>query len=302
MSYHLRQNVGKNSLSNRDNYRPHHTFPLDRINQNARIEQHSSPAIAPMNASPQPEVENKFPDCVVMKLHIQANSEAPKPSPLLGLGKTQGTTHPKALDLGLTINFSGEQEIQVPGGTRLNLQGGRATFGVRRGQLRFILQQCKLPLEKTALLKPFNVSIEIERQRTRSNEVQAVAALVAQSIGAKATKESTEKTTVEVFQVKKIGSEAQPAWVFEAYGNRTILEGMLAETLLGTLQIDGIPCEITADFTVRGEDVQITWGRIGQVENIHRNKLAVIERFIALRYIKTLVEPTPICQGKWRHG
>ncbi|MBW4490428.1 MAG: hypothetical protein KME12_21830 [Trichocoleus desertorum ATA4-8-CV12] len=159
-----------------------------------------------------------------------------------------------------------------------------------------------MPLEKTTLLEPFKVSIAVERQKTKSNEIQAGAASNAPSIGAKTTEGSTEKITVEVFQVKKIGSEDKPAWIFEAYGDRPILEGMLTEALLGSLQVDELPCEIAADFIVRGEDVQITWGQIGQVKNIHRNKLAVIERAIALRYIKPIVESTPICQGGWRHG
>ena len=254
-----------------------------------------------MNISPTPQVESKFPDCVAMKLHLQTKSEPPEASPLFRLSKAQGTTHLKEFDLSLTINFSGEQEIVVPGGTRLGLPGGRATFGVKRGQLRFVLQNCKLPLEKTAFLNPLKVSIGVERQTNRSNEIQAGAAPSAPSIGAKATEGSTEKSTVEVFQVKKTGSEDRPAWVFEAYADRTILEGALTETLLGTFQIDEIPCEITADLIVRGDDVQITWGKIGQVENIYRNKLAVIERAIALRYIKPMVE-SPICQGRWRHG
>lgn len=254
-----------------------------------------------MDVSPKPQVENKFPDCVAMKLHLRAKSEAPKASLLSRLSK-QVTTHPQEFDLSLTVNFSGEQEIIVPGGTRLGLTGGRATFGVRRGQLRFVLQNCKLPLEKTSLLEPFKVSLQVERQKTKSNETQAGAASNSLSIGAKATEGSTEKITLEVFQVKKIGSEDKPAWIFEAYSDRTILEGALTETLLGAFQIDEFPCEITADFIVRGDDVQITWGRIGHVENIYRNKLAVIERAIALRYIKPMVESAPICQGRWRHG
>lgn len=255
-----------------------------------------------MDVSLESQVKSEFPDCVVMKLHLQAKSEAPNTSPLLGLHRTRVATHPAELDLGLTINFSGEQEIEVPGGTQLGLPGGRVTFGVRRGQLRFIFQNCRLPLEKTALLQPFKVSIQVEKQKTKSNEIQAGAASNSPNIGAKATEGSTEKITVEVFQVKKIGSEDKPAWIFEAYGDRTILEGTLTETLLGTLQVDELPCDIAADFMVRGDDVQITWGRIGQVKNIHRNRLAVIERAIALRFIRPMVESAPICQGRWRHG
>lgn len=253
-----------------------------------------------MTTSTEPQVESKFPDCVVMKLHLE--EKAPKISPVFRVSNTGVASRPEELDLSLTINFSGEQEIEVPGGKRLGLPGGRATFGVKRGQLRFVFQNCKLPLEKTALSKPFNVSIGVERQKTRSSEIHAEAALDNRSIGASASEGLTETATVEVFQVKKIGSEDKPAWIFEAYGDRTLLEGMLVETLLGTIQIDESPCEITADFTVRGEDVLITWGQVGSVKNIHRNKLALIERAIALRYIKPMVEAAPICQGRWIHG
>lgn len=226
-----------------------------------------------MNVSPEPQVESKFPDFVAMKLHLQAKSEDPQALSLVKSNKTQVTAHPQEFDLSLTISFRGEQEIVVPGGTRLGLPGGRATLGIKRGKLQLTLQNCKLPLEKTTLLEPFKAS----------------------------------------FQVEKIGSEDKPAWIFEAYGDRPILEGMLTEIPLGTLQVDELPCEITADFMVRGEDVQITWRQIEQedvhyywarrkVEKIHRNKLAVIKRAIALRYIKPMVESAPLCQERWEHG
>jgi hypothetical protein len=262
--------------------------------------QNCSAVFTLMSASTEPQVESKFPDCVVMKLHLE--EKTPKISPLFRTSNTGVASSLEKLALGLTINFGGEQEIEVPGGKRLGLPGGRATFGIKRGQLRFVFQNCKLPLEMTALSKPFKVSIGVERQKTKSSEIHADAALDTRSVGASTSEGLTETATVEVFQVKKIGSEDSPAWIFEAYGDRTVLEGMLTETLLGTIQVNESPCEITADFTVRGDDVQITWGQIGQVKNIHRNRLAVIERAIALRYIKPIVEAAPICQGRWIHG
>ena len=261
-----------------------------------------------MSVSPEPQVESKFPDCVAMKLHLQAK----KASSLFSLSK-QVTAHPKEFDLSFIISFTGEQEIVVPGGTRLGLPGGRATLGIKRGKLRLTLQNCKLLLEKTTLLEPFKASSTVQTRKTKSSSIQAGAASNAPSIGTQATEGSTEKTTVEVFQVEKIGSEDKPAWIFEAYGDRPILEGMLTEIPLGTLQVDELPCEIAADFMVRGEDVQITWRRIEQenvhhywarrkVEKIHPNKLAVIERAIALRYIKSMVESEPRGQGRWTYG
>ncbi len=253
-----------------------------------------------MDEIAKPSTTNRFPDCVVMKLHLKAPVPALKPS-------LANFVIPKAaaiqdLDLSLTISFSSEQEIEIPAGKLLGLPDGRATFGIRRGQLRFDLVNCKFPLEKTALLKPFKVSMEVEQQQTRASEVQAGITSSDQSISAKQTEERAEKVTVDVFQVKKIGAEETPAWVFDAYDERNVLDGLLKETLLGVLNIDRLPCTLTATFTTRGEDIRITWGELGLTKNIHRNKLAVIERAITLRYLKPLLEAEPLCQGSWHHG
>ncbi len=250
----------------------------------------------------EPEVTSRFPDCVVMKLHVKAGADNSTPSLLFGVAEPIVATQLKELDLSLTINFSGEQEIKVPGGKILGLPGGRATFGIRRGQLRFGFQNCKLPLEKISLSKPFKVSVAVEHLKNRSNEFQLGATPTAVNLGPKIVRGSTEKATVEVFQVKKSGAEDNPCWFFEAYDTRSVLEGTLTETLLGILHVVNRPCELKADFTVRSEDVRITWGQIGQARNIHRNQLAVIERAIVLRYIKPMIEASPLCEGRWRHG
>lgn len=111
----------------------------------------------------------------------------------------------------------------VPGGKRLGLPGGQATLGVRRGQLRFILQNCTMPLEKTDLLTPLKASIAVEQQKTRSSELQ-LGASTAFNLAPKVGRGSSEKATVEVFQIKNTGSEEHPAWVFESYDDRRILE------------------------------------------------------------------------------
>ncbi|MDA0673151.1 MAG: hypothetical protein O3C67_05525 [Cyanobacteria bacterium] len=249
----------------------------------------------------EPEITSRFPDCVAMKLHLTAPAPVPKPSPLSRLVTTEVAAPPQTVDLSLTISFSGEQEVEVPAGRKLGLPDGRATFGIRRGQLRFEFGNCKLPLEKTALLKPFNVSMTVEQQQTRASEVQAGIKPSERSLSAKHTEGMAEKVTVDVFQVKKLGSEENPAWVFDAYGERNVLDGLLKETLLGALNIDCLPCTLTASFTARGEDIRITWGEVGLTKNIHRNKLAVIERAIVLHYLKPLLESQPLCQGRWCH-
>lgn len=261
----------------------------------------SDGAVMGMDEIAKPEVTSRFPDCVVMKLHLQSPVPAPQPS-LARFVSTEVATSPPNVDLSLTISFSGEQEIEVPAGKKLGLPEGRATFGILRGQLRFELDNCKLPLEKTALLKPFKVSMEVEQQQTRASEVQAGLKPGERSLSAKRTEGVAEKAKVDVFQVKKIGSEEKPAWVFDAYDERNVLDGLLKERLLGALYIDGLPCTLTATFTARGEDLRLTWGELGLTKNIHRNKLAVIERVIVLRYLKPLLEMEPLCKGIWQHG
>lgn len=251
---------------------------------------------------PEPSIKNRFPDCIAMKLHVEENAPVSAGSPLSRLIGQREASHDNEAMLSLSINFSGEQEVEVPAGRRLGLPAGRATFGIRRGQMRLTLSHCTLPLEKTALRQPLKVSMEVEMQTSSSREVQANASLETRSVGAKAAQGSTEKVTVEVFQVKKTGGESEPKWIFEAQGGRTFLEGSMANELLGMLDIAKRPYEITADFTVRGEDIQITWGQMGAVQNIHRNRLAVIERLLTLRYIKPLVEASALCEWRCQHG
>lgn len=252
-----------------------------------------------MDVTPELQVKSRFPDCVAMKLHLETTAQ---PTFTGFAASIPPAASPTDINLSLTVNFGGEQEIEVPGGKRLGLPGGLARFGISRGELRLVLNNCNLPLEKIALSKPFKVSIEVERQQSHSSEVQAGATLDSRNIGAKMSQGAAETITLEVFQVKKVGSEKQPAWIFEAYGDRTSLEGMLQKKLLGTLCIAEQPCEMSANFTARGEDIRITWGKLGMTADIHRNKLAVIERAIALRYLKPLVEDEPICKGSWQHG
>jgi hypothetical protein len=239
-----------------------------------------------------------------MKLHLSPRIDADPMQQFRQMfpGQLPTATNPaNSLGLGLTISFSGEQAVDVPGGQRLGLPGGRATFGVRRGELRFVLENCYLPLEDTVLSKPFRVSIEIERQQTKSRELNASTSLDAHNLAAKSASGSAETTTVEVFQVKKVGSEERPAWIFESYGDRTILDGILKEQLLGLLCTEENSC-INASFVVRAEDVLLTWGELGMVSDITRNKLAVIERAIVKHCIKPLVASDALCQARWENG
>ncbi len=245
----------------------------------------------------------RFPDCVFMKLHCQVLTD--QPQNLLGRLRGSGNpADPKGITLGLTISFSGEQKIDIPAGVgaRLGFPRGQASFGIRKGSLRFELVNCKLPLEKTELFQPFRVSMEVERQENQSETIGADVKTGSATASVKQSQASSEKVREEVFQVIKIGSEESPAWVFEAYGERKHLVGILKEASLGILDIDSVPCTVRAELTARGEDIRLTRGKLGLTENITLNKRAFIERYIALRIIKPMIESAPLCQVRWHHG
>jgi len=70
----------------------------------------------------EPETENRFPACVAMKLHLETEVEStlnvlpPDPfAPLPLSATTNGNSPYPLLHMSLTINFSGEQEIAIPG-------------------------------------------------------------------------------------------------------------------------------------------------------------------------------------------
>lgn len=246
----------------------------------------------------EPQAENRYPGCVAMKLHLKPNGDKPLPSMLARFRRTPSATCADNIGVSLTITFGGQQEIDIPKGQMLFLPGGRATFGIRRGQLKLSLKNCTIPLEKVALVNDFKLSETVERQTSHSAKVQGALAWDKRSIGTEATQGKTEKRSVEAFQVKKTGAEDSPTWTFEANEAHLLLEGMLKEQLLGLLSVAAPSCEINATFTVRGEDIRLTWGQLGGTQNIHRNKLAVIERSIVLRYLKPLIESAPLCG--WR--
>ncbi|MEO0541496.1 MAG: hypothetical protein AAFZ80_11615 [Cyanobacteria bacterium P01_A01_bin.105] len=107
--------------------------------------------------------------------------------------------------------------------------------------------------------------------------------------------------SIQISQVKTTGSEECPIWIFESNEARSLLEGTLKEQLLGVLSVTTPPYEITAVFTVQGEDIQLSPGQLGGTQNIHRNKLAIIERGIVMKYLKPLVEAAPLCEWKGCH-
>ena len=253
-----------------------------------------------MSSLPEPVINNRFSDCVAMKLHFDwvqtKTNKQTLPSFITAHSQSVDETE---IEVSLTINFSGEQAMKVPAGERLGFPNGEVTFGIKRGRLQLDLEACKMLLETINLSSNFRVSIEMEQQV----EKEFGASLGANGGGnIQGKNKAAQKMTVETAQVKLTGSEENPGWVFQAQGNQHILEGILSQALLGILQRSSPSCKVEATFVVRGEDIHITWGNILLTKNIHRNKSAVIERALALGYIKPKIESEPLSKVSWNYA
>jgi hypothetical protein len=295
----------------------------------------------------EPETENRFPACAAMKLHLETevvkdlDLSPPDPFALPSLpAASNGKSPYPSLQMSLTINFSGEQEIAIPGARVLGIPSGTATFGVRRCELRFTLMKCRLPLDKVLLTAPLKRLVTVETQRERATETQIGATLGgsvgekpggtgSSTVGFKGSGKTVEKVTTERFQIHHAGGEGSPTWIFEVKDGGPILQGSFAREKLGIVSIDSNfePMEkvvqgdapilleqegkthrsellsaptprvnppealgqknptLSACLAVRAEDIRLTWGKFGWTPNITRNRLALIERAIALKHI-----------------
>ncbi|XHX78503.1 MAG: hypothetical protein RBJ76_00755 [Stenomitos frigidus ULC029] len=303
-----------------------------------------------MTTFPQPQTNNRFPRCVALQLHLESKASATvetaaadpfalPPNPAADNGKSP---YPP-LAMSLTINFSGEQTMDIPGAKVLGIPSGKATFGVTRCQLDFTLTDCRLPLDEVALSAPFKRSVTVETQQERATEAQVGATLGGTvgektsgtgsgTVGYKQSGKTVEKVTTERFQVHFTGDEDCPTWIFEVKDGNPVLQGSLTREKLGTVSLDQLPekkpqntlaesaliersspkatrpdfvimerHKIVADLSVRAEDVRLTWGKYALTPNITRNKLALIERAIALKHIAPQLKDG-LCKTEWHHG
>ena len=249
---------------------------------------------------PDPITENKFPDCIAMNLHLKADSQ-PKQlfSFLKRINSSSARSTPQELDVSLSVDFSSEQQIYVPGGKHLGFRGGKVNFGVRQGRLQLELKNCQLHLDEIALDQSFKILMEIETQPAADPKGQNGG-----STGGEIGGKAIENIISDPLQAPKQESEEAPAriFIFKAKGNGPLLGRALTETKLGKLQFMDLPCDIKATFRVRGEDIRLTWSKVGPSQDLSRNKIAIIERALALHYIKPQLESGSLSEVNWQYG
>ena len=237
--------------------------------------------------------ENKLPDCVFMKLH----SEPVQTSKAAALGFQLAESAPRTpieqIDLKLTIRFN-KATIKCP--------GGMIEFGLKRGELTLQLENGKIPLEKIALKAEFAKALEVEEQEEKGRGAEAALSVtfgtqtaISPSGKIAGAGKATSKIKRLISQVHNHGTEERPRWTFEAFVDRVqpILEGNFTEEFLGTLEVTGTPCSLTATFRCQNQSDIHLFDSSGLIagKNLSRNKTAWAAREFFLRFIAPKLQP-----------
>jgi len=148
-----------------------------------------------------------------------------------------------------------------------------------------------MPIEKHGLTAPLENEISLEIQNEHGNESE-LSILSSPTAKTKGTRKYTTKTITKAYSVSTRGTEEEPVWIFEAKTHEGILKGQINKELLGLVSILARTCNIKASFEIHGQrDILLTDGNGLWPKSIGRNKRAIVEREIFLRYISPKLQP-----------
>jgi len=203
-----------------------------------------------MSSSAQPEPENKYPDCLYMKL--TATPMYSRPFPLFKRVL-------KNIELSLTLSFN-EEPIKWEDGSSIS-------FGIKAGELRLKLENGKILYKDRQWNNTFTPSVPIELQ-TKFAEKEKTSGKASVSGGGKIkaestggsenTAETTNKFQFSAAQVTTKGSPQIPAWAFEEQTGEQFLKGDISNEKLATVTPEEKPCTIEAFFKISKRDLHIS--------------------------------------------
>ncbi len=190
--------------------------------------------------------ENKFPDCLFLKLHGELVSTSENYS---SLNNPNSITN--QIQLKLTIRF-GKQQLQMEGTT--------VNFGLKSGKLNLKLNNSRILMETLGLTPQFTTVYEMETSTEQSqSEAKSVAITFRGGFTTTETKVTTEvrKLKDKKYQVYTKGTEEEMNWMFLREKSQPILQGILQTEKLGNLEVNSKPCQIEATFQIEDEDIHI---------------------------------------------
>jgi hypothetical protein len=202
----------------------------------------------------------------------------------------------RQFELKLTINF-GQQRIKLP--------FTEVVFGLKGGELRFMLKHGVMPLEHTHLTNLFltEVPIDILQERATAYSVLPSIAvggkfgdlLPSIAVGGKfgEDKKTIEKRKYIEYPCQRRGSDTAPYWEFHSaqlQSDLPLLSGLLSEVPLARLKVsESMLCRLEATFKIRGQRdlCLIESNGLLKVKDLTRNKSAHLTR----EFFLLLIEP-----------
>jgi hypothetical protein len=256
---------------------------------------------SPLSKQPQPEPENKYPDCLYMEL--AGTSVQPDNQEHLAFWTTSIQKQP--IELYLTLHFNEQWE---------SLDQGRVKFGLKGGELRLTLENSEIPYESRQLVGSIELgNFPKKQERDKSQERKST---LGQVLAPRATakpitiashfngnkpqsqvtfgtqpKSSLAEASVTVCHVTTKVTEENPVWIFEEEIGEPVLSGVLNQVKLATVNVFALPCRIEARFEVSKRDVCLTDAEGLWPPDISRNKRAVLDRLIIQRLLEPKLKP-----------
>ena len=225
--------------------------------------------------------EDKYPSCALLKLHfLETESQ-----------NSVKDIQEFPLQLLLTIRFGKQcQEIYFKG-----VKVGSIWFGMKRAWLLIELTSGKMPIETQHIFNPLPTQDILSIDNTSESETTAgFRAINAEllNLGAKKKMSLKESVTHAVCTISPGGTEERPDWRFEKLSTNDFLNGQLTRQPLGSILSSTRPFKVIGELVIRGQhDIAILEGEGLLPKNLGRNRLAIIEREIFLRFLKDKVFP-----------
>jgi hypothetical protein len=244
---------------------------------------------------------NRFPSCVYLKLgfgllnsslsqHINNLFSPPVPH------SRDSNNYRASICLRITVRF-GKEPIKVAGGT--------IWFGLKRGELKLRIVNGVIPIEKQGLIAHLENELTLEVQQENANEIEgsaSISSITSLTAKAKGLSKTSSKTSYKTYKVSTAGTECDPVWIFEAQAHELILIGQISDSFLGDVMLFSQAYAIEATFEVRGQqDIFLAEAEGLWDKNLGRNKLAVLERELFLRFIAPKLKPY-LCFTEVSHG
>lgn len=194
-----------------------------------------------------------------------------------------------------TINFAVD---------RYDRGWGTIWLGLRGGEMRLAIDNGTMPLDRVELAPELPSSVEVDRtitqetSKTKAGKVIAKAEASAnpsaqvsnEAMRCEAKKETiSDKYRSVDNQVRFCGSDRAPKWFFKPMRGHKFLEGRMKDQKLGDVYLKKRPCNITATFHIRDDDLRF--------EAEEGRPLGDVKEFcIRLLFLKKLQISEPISQ------